>query len=205
MTAPGTRRAAFCRRGSALLLAMHLTQWDTLGPSHMHAVVPPQVDDRAHRPEVGRGEDGGQPELLAYLKHARREALEVHGVDEIRTHLPHVFPRLLGHDVVAVVQLVGAGQALLGAAYPADGDALELVVFRFAGQEVAVGDGAFGGQDERLVPAGLQFSRQAERYDLHARAALGEELVGGEEDSQWWGVSDLVWRSACTTMDYTET
>jgi hypothetical protein len=170
-----------------------------------HAVVPPQVDDRAYRPEVGRGENGGQPELLAYGKHARREPLQVHEVDEIGFHLPHVFPRLFGHGIVAVVQLVGPGQALLGATYPANGDALELVVFRLAGQEVAVGDGAFGRQDERLVPAGPQFSRQAERYDLHPRVALGEELVGGEKDPQRRSVGDLVWRSACTTMDYTET
>ena len=126
-------------------------------------------------------------------------------MDEIRADLSHVFPRLLGHYVVAVVQLVGAGQALLGTADPADGDALELVVLRLAGQEVAVGDGAFGREDERLVPAGLQLPRQAEGNDLHAGTALGEELVGGEEDSQCRGVRGLVWRSACTTMDYTET
>src|SRR5215213_4671090 len=170
-----------------------------------HAVVPPQVKDWAHRPEVGRREDHGQPELLEDRQDARREPLKVHGVDEVRADLPHVLPRLLSHVVVAIVQLVGTGQALLGAAYPADGDSFELVILRLAGKEVAVGDGALGGEDQRLVSAGLQPPRQPERHDLDASAALGEELVGGEEDLQCLGSRDLAWRSACTTMDYTET
>ena len=164
---------------------MHLTQWETSGPSHITPSCLLRSTTGHTVQKSAAVKTGGQPELLEDRQDARREALEVHGVDEIRADLPQVFPRLLGHTVVAVVQLVGAGQALLGAAYPADGDALELVVLRLAGQEVAVGDGALGGEDERLVPAGLQLSRQAERNDLHAGAALGEELVGGEEDSQW--------------------
>jgi hypothetical protein len=35
--------------------------------------------------------------------------------------------------------------------------------------------------------------------------ALGEELVGGEEDPQCEASRGFAWRSACTTMDYTET
>ena len=68
-----------------------------------------------------------------------------------------------------------------------------------------MGDGAPGGEDEGLVPAGLQLPRQPERHDLHAGTALGEELVGGEENPHRRGSRGLAWCSACTTVDYTET
>jgi hypothetical protein len=86
------------------------------------------------------------------------------------------------HAGVPVVQLVGSGEALLRAAHPADRQPLELVVLRLVGLDAAARDGALGGENVGLVPAGFQLSRQPQRHDLDAGAVVGEELVGGEED-----------------------
>src|SRR3712207_3671517 len=105
----------------------------------------------------------------------------MHDVDDVRLHLSRVLPRLLRHLVVPVIQLVGAGESLLGTTHPTDRDPVELVVFYLVRLDVAVGDGAFGGEDVGIVSPGFQFPRQSKRHDLDAGAMVGEKLVDSEK------------------------
>src|SRR5215207_742847 len=145
-------------------------------------VVPSQVHNGAYRPEIGGREHQRHAGLLEGRQDARREPLEVHDVYDVRLYPSHVLPRLLRHVVVLVIQSVRTRQALLRAAHPADGDALELVVLCLVGLDAAAGDAALGGEDVGFVPAGLQLPRQPKRHDLDTGAVVREELMGGEKN-----------------------
>jgi hypothetical protein len=144
--------------------------------------VAPEVDDGAERPEVRRRVNERHAELLDSGDHTGREPLEVLGVYDVGTYLAHVFPGPIRHDLVLVIQAIGAGDALFGTAHPAHRYAPELVVFDLSWLDVVAGDTPFGGEHVRLVAPSLELPRQRERDGLDAGVVLGEELVRGEED-----------------------
>src|SRR5215210_6657144 len=154
---------------------------DLGSPAH-HPVVAPEVDDGAERPEVRRRVHERHAELLDSGDHTRREPLEVLGVNDLRNYLPHVLASPTRHDLVLVIQAVGAGDALPGTAHPAHRYAPELIVFDLSGLDVVAWDAPLGGEHVRFVAPRLELLRQRERDGLYASVVLGEELVCGEED-----------------------
>jgi hypothetical protein len=81
-------------------------------------------------------------------------------VDDVRFYLPHAPARYARHVFVEVIELVRAGEALLRAAHPSNGDPLVLVILRLVGPDAAAGDAALGGEDEGFVSPGFQLARQ---------------------------------------------
>src|SRR5215218_6847514 len=79
-----------------------------LGPPAHHPVVAPEVDDGAECPEVRRRIHERHAELLDSGDNTRRERLEVFGVNEVRSYLAHVLAGPIRHDLILVIQAVGA-------------------------------------------------------------------------------------------------
>src|SRR3990170_2144784 len=153
-------------------------------PGAHDPVVPPQVNDRADRPEVRRRVYEWHVELLEYRYDARRKPLKVLGVDDVRSYLLHVLPCTQGHELVLVIKtVITPRDALLPTADPAHGDTFELVVLYLSRLDVFGGYAALRGQDIGLVAPGSELSRQSQRDDLDAGVVLREELVRGKEDS----------------------
>src|SRR5215210_7649729 len=152
---------------------------DLGSPAH-HPVVAPEVDDGAERPEVRRRVNERHAELLDGEDNTGRKPLEVLGVNDVRIYLPQVLTHPIRHDLVLVIQAVGAGDAFFGTAHPAHRYTPELIVFDLSWLDVVAGDAPFGGEHVRLVAPHLEFLRQRERDGLHAGVVLGEELRSEE-------------------------
>src|SRR3712207_648282 len=103
-------------------------------------------------------------------------------MNDVGLDLAHVLAGPEGHDLVLVIQAVGAGDALFGTTHPAHRYAPELVVFDLSRLDVVARDAPFGGQHVGLAAPRLELLRQRERDGLDAGVALGEELLRGEED-----------------------